>query len=289
MIEKRRILVTGSSGFVGTHFQELSKHMVVPFSWRHDDLAALDLSGVDAVVHLAALVHQMHGAPAEAYDRINIAMTRILAEKAKAAGVGYFLFVSTVKVYGEEAERCYGETTTCSPRDVYARSKYQAECALMAMEDARFKVGIVRPPLIYGEGVGANMLSLIKLIERMPLLPFGSITNRRSMIYVGNLCRVIEAMLDEEASGIYNVADAVPVSTSVLVGCIAEALGKRLYLFRPPLIESLLKSVKPELYRRLFQSLCIDTSKLYERFPSLELISTEEGMKKMVKWYKNVD
>jgi UDP-glucose 4-epimerase len=282
-----KIMLTGSIGFVGGFFRSMCPDKIVPFSFEHDDIDKADFADIESVVHLAALVHQMDGAPDEAYERINTDMTLALARKAKAEGVKYFLFMSTVKVYGEERETCYLETDHCSPSDAYGVSKLNAEKGLLGLEDDTFKVGIVRSPLVYGEGVGANMLNLMKLVDRFGVLPFGSIRNRRSMVYVGNLCRCLEAMVEQKVRGIYNVADSEKFSTTSLIRDISDAMGKQCILVRPPLFSWLLKYVKPALYRRLYGSLCIDTTEISKALPDLKYYSKEEGVGNMVRWYKN--
>ena len=283
-----KVLLSGSSGFVGSHFVDSSSCAIAPFSFRHDDLVAFDFKGVDAVVHLAALVHRMEGAPEEEYFRVNTEKTLDLARRAKAAGVGYFLFMSTVKVYGKECEKCYSESDPCHPVDAYGRSKLEAERGLLALEDEGFRVGIVRSPLVYGSGVRANMLQLMRLVVQMPLLPFGGIANRRSLISVENLVRCLEAMVQGRIGGVYNVADPRPLSTTALVTAIARHLGKRRFIFPCLPMAWLLRLLKPQLHRRLYGSLCVETERLHLMLPELGLQPTEEGIATMAAWYRDV-
>ena len=123
------ILLTGSSGFVGSYFKNKynDKYNINTFSFLNDDFKNLDLSNTDTAIHLSALVHQMGGASEEEYEKVNVTQTIALAKKAKASSVNHFIFMSTVKVYGEETDTAYDENSDCIPQDDYGKSKLKAE------------------------------------------------------------------------------------------------------------------------------------------------------------------
>ncbi len=148
----KNILITGSNGFIGKYFikKYSSKYNIQTFSFLNDSIDDLDLSEKDTIIHLSALVHQMGGASADEYERINVTQTLDLANKAKLSKVKYFIFMSSVKVYGEETTGVYNETTVCKPEDEYGKSKLKAENELLKLEDENFKVSIVRTPIVYG-------------------------------------------------------------------------------------------------------------------------------------------
>ncbi|WP_457743353.1 NAD-dependent epimerase/dehydratase family protein, partial [Sulfurimonas sp.] len=200
-----KLLLTGASGFVGSYFQQTykEKYEIKTFSFQKDDFDTLDLSSVDTVVHLSALVHQMGGASDAAYEKVNVLQTLDLAHKAKQNGVKQFVFMSSVKVYGEETDVAYAEDSFCKPQDEYGKSKLRAEEELLKLEDDGFKVSIVRIPIVYGYGVKANIKNLVSLVQKVPVLPFGGIENRRSMVYVGNLCYIVDAILQQQKAGIF--------------------------------------------------------------------------------------
>jgi len=254
------ILLTGSNGFVGRYFKTNynNKYKINTFSFLNDNFQELDLSNTNTIIHLSALVHQMGGADKEDYERVNVTQTLDLAKKAKASGVKHFIFMSSVKVYGEETNVAYSETSTCKPEDEYGKSKLKAENKLRELESDAFKVSTIRTPIVYGYGVKANIKNLITLVQKVPVLPFGNIQNRRSMVYVGNLCFFMDAIIEKSLSGIFLVADERAVSTSQLIELIAHALGKRVYLVRVPFFEGLLKLVKASFHKRLFESLEVD-------------------------------
>lgn len=303
-----KLLITGSSGFVGSYFinKYKEKYDIRPFSFLKDDMNHLDCSGVDIVFHLAALVHQMGGASAEEYERVNVGQTLELARIAKKAGVKQFVFMSTVKVYGEETGDIYTESSKCHPQDEYGKSKLRAEKELQKLEDDNFKVSIVRTPIVYGYGVKANIKNLVNLVKKVPVLPFGEIENRRSMVYIGNLCYLVDDVigfrvkhgmtsgvkhriteechpeLDSGSKNIFLASDDEPLSTTKLIELIAKNLDKKVYLIKIPFFETLLKLVKPSFHKRLYCSLEIDNALTKERLNLKNPYSVEDGIKLMI-------
>ena len=146
-----KLLITGSTGFVGSYFinKYNEKYDIKTFSFLKDDINSLDCRDVDVVFHLSALVHQMGGASQEEYERVNVTQTLELAKTAKKNGIKHFVFMSTVKVYGEETDGVYTEESKCSPEDEYGKSKLKAELKLQQLQDENFKVSIIRTPIVY--------------------------------------------------------------------------------------------------------------------------------------------
>ncbi|MEA3490886.1 MAG: NAD-dependent epimerase/dehydratase family protein [Campylobacterota bacterium] len=279
-----KLLLTGSSGFIGSYFQSnySDRYNIETFSFLKDELDSLDLTQIDTVVHLSALVHQMGGAAKEEYQRVNVDNTLALAQKAKQSGVKQLIFMSSVKVYGEETDGSYTETTKCKPLDDYGISKLEAENRLREMEDDDFIVSILRTPIVYGKGVKANILNLVKLVDKVPVLPFGGIDNRRSMVYIGNLCDMIERLCESKTGGTFLAGDDQPVSTTELIKIIAKVRGRRVTLLALPLFPQLLKSVKPSFYKRLYESLEVDNSWTKKMLGFENRVSTQEGIKLML-------
>ena len=289
-----RLLVTGSSGFVGNYFinKYKDKYNIKTFSFLKNDINTLDCSNVDVVFHLSALVHQMGGATKEEYERINVTQTLQLANKVKNSGVKHFIFMSTVKVYGEETDIIYTENTICDPKDEYGKSKLKAELELQKLEDQNFKVSIIRTPIVYGYGVKANIKSLVNLVNKVPVLPFcgkpgftschGKIENKRSMVYIGNLCHLVDVVIVLEKAGIFLASDDEPLSTSKLIELIAKNLDKKIYLVKIPFFESLLKIVKPSFHKRLYGSLEVDNSITKEKLNLKNPYSVEDGIRYMI-------
>ena len=281
----KKLLITGSNGFVGSYFihKYKDKYDIKTFSFLKDDINNLDCIDIDVVFHLSALVHQMGGASAEEYEKVNVIQTLELAKKAKENGVKHFVFMSTVKVYGEETNSVYTEHSECHPEDEYGKSKLRAEIELQKLENDAFRVSIIRTPIVYGYGVKANIKSLVKLVNKIPILPFGDIENRRSMVYIGNLCHLVDVVIEQQKAGIFLASDDEPLSTTRLIELIAKNLGKKVYLVKIPFFETLLKLLKPSFYKRLYGSLKVDNSITKEKLSLKNPYSVEEGIKLMIK------
>lgn len=280
-----KLLITGSNGFVGNYFINKYKgeYDIRTFSFLKDDINSLDCSEVDVVFHLSALVHQMGGASSEDYERVNVTQTLQLAKKAKKSGIKHFVFMSTVKVYGEETNSKYTENTVCNPEDDYGKSKLKAEQELQKLEDENFKISIIRTPIVYGYGVKANIKNLINLVNKVPVLPFGKIKNKRSMVYIGNLCHLVDEIITQEKQGIFLASDDEPLSTTRLIELIAKNLHKKVYLIKIPFFESLLKIVKPSFHKRLYGSLEVDNRITKEKLNLKNPYSVEDGIRLMIK------
>jgi UDP-glucose 4-epimerase len=279
-----KLLITGSNGFVGSYFinKYKDKYEIKTFSFLKDDISTLDCNDMDVIFHLSALVHQMGGASSEEHERVNVTQTLELAKRAKEAGAKQFVFMSTVKVYGEETESKYSENSECHPEDEYGKSKLKAEIELQKLENENFKVSIIRTPIVYGYGVKANIKNLINLVKKVSILPFSRIENRRSMVYVGNLCHLVDEVITQQKSGVFLASDDEPLSTSRLIELIAKGLNKKIYLIKIPFFETLLKIVKPSFHKRLYGSLEVDNTITKEKLNLKNRYSVEEGIKSML-------
>lgn len=283
------LLLSGASGFVGTYFLEnyTKNHNIIVYSFLKDSFENLELNSVETVVHLSALVHQMGGATKSEYERVNVIQTLDLAKKAKLSGVRHFIFMSSVKVYGEESNSAYAENSICKPKDEYGKSKLNAEQALKKLEDKDFLVSIVRTPIVYGYGVKGNIKSLINLVDRVPILPFGDINNKRSMVYIGNLCYIVDMIINKSLAGIFLASDEKTLSTKEFIKSIAKVLEKKVYLINIPFFAIILKKIKPSFYKRLYESLEVDNSDTMQKLFSDAKISlpysVKDGIRYMIK------
>jgi nucleoside-diphosphate-sugar epimerase len=199
------------------------------------------LAGVDTVIHLAARVHiplKRSNNNSLAYERANVHATVSLARASVKAGVRRFLFLSSIKVNGENTSvnMAFKPGDICHPSDAYAISKFNAEIELRKIQqESGMEVVVIRPPLVYGPGVKANFLGLLKIINFGIPLPFNGIANKRSFIFIGNLVDVIAKCID--ADGVCErellVSDGLDLSTPELVNLLANAMKKpsRIFLF----------------------------------------------------------
>ncbi len=280
-----KLLLTGISGFIGSYFKGKysEKYDIKSFSFLNDDLKNIDLTDVDTVIHLSALVHQMGGVSKEEYERVNIVQTLELAKKAKENAIKHFIFMSTVKVYGEEANTPYTEKSDCNPQDDYGKSKFKAELELQKLEDDNFKVSIIRTPIVYGYGVKANIKNLISLVNKISILPFGDIKNKRSMVYIGNLCHLIDALVIKQKSGTFLACDDNAISTTRLIELIAKELDRKIVLIKIPFFKRLLKLLKQSFYKRLYESLEVDNNVTKKMLDFKNLYAVEDGIKYTLK------
>lgn len=252
------------------------------------------LQGVDCVVHLAARTHVMHDTAADPlaeYRRINVEATRRLAQAAADNGVRRFVFLSSIKVNGEAtADAPYNEQSVPHPEDPYGQSKWETERALAGVAAAaKLETVVLRPPLVYGPGVKGNILHLMRAIDRGLPLPLGSIANKRSLIYLGNLIDAIVLCLDHPAAAgkTYLVADN-DVSTTGLARGIAAALGKPARLFAVP--PALLKIAgaacgKSGTVTRLLGSLQIDSGRIRRDLGWQPRYTLTQGLRPTAEWY----
>lgn len=284
-------LVTGSTGFLGKHLlPKLSKVVnVSTVSLRRTKLSEIELGQIDSIVHLAGLAHQMQKIDPKRYFDVNKDQTLALAQKAKDAGVKHFIFISTVKVYGDnDIHGVLNEDSECHPSDPYGQSKRDAEIALQAMENEKFTVSIIRPPLIYGAGVKGNLDRIINLAIKLPILPFGNIQNERSMVYAGNVSALIQKLLEKQTSGIFIAGDKTRKSTTDLVNTIIDKMNlNKANIAIPGIIRLILRKIKPAIYHRLFNDFIIDNSTSNERLQFTPPYSFEDGIANMVSSYLN--
>lgn len=305
-----KILITGATGFVGRelcsrlqtegrdircavrHVSSLQNSVVVG-AIDADTEWAEALKGIDTVVHLAARVHVMNESasdPLAEFRSVNVDATLNLARQAAAVGVKRFIFLSTVKVNGEETtlDHPFTEQDAPHPQDPYGISKYEAEEGLRRVAEATgLEVVIIRPPLVYGPGVKGNFESMMRWISKGVPLPLGSITNQRSLVALDNLVDFIITCIDHPAAAgqTFLVADGEDLSTTELLCRVGQAMGKPARLVPVPVC--LLKFGarllgKQAVAQRLCGNLQVDIAKAREVLGWTPPVSVDEGLKKAV-------
>jgi nucleoside-diphosphate-sugar epimerase len=253
------------------------------------------VAGADAVVHLAARAHagdDRSAAHESRCFRANAEGTRALAEAAAAAGVRRFVLVSTVKVLGERSDaRPFSEADPPRPEDAYARAKRAAEEHLFRVAAAgRMEAVVVRPPLVYGPRVKGNFLSLLRLCRWAPPLPLAAVDNRRSLVYVGNLCDVLAGCVEraEAAGQTYLVRDGEDVSTPELIRRVARALRRPARLFpAPPRLLRLAGRLagRSAAAARLLDTLVVDDGKVRRDLRWTPAHAMLEGLAETAAWF----
>lgn len=306
-----RVLVTGAGGFVGRALvgrlahepairtRAAQRRHVSPLPPGVEASTVGDLNqgtdwraavaGVDAIVHLAARVHVMRDtaeSPLDEFRRVNVAGTINLARQAADAGTRRFVFVSSIKVNGEQG--VCTEADTPAPQDPYGTSKLEAEAGLRELAARTgLEVVIVRPPLVYGPGVKANFAALIGAIARGIPLPFGSVRNRRSFVAADNLVDFIVIALTHPAAAgeTFLVSDGHDLSTPDLIRGLAHAMRRpaRLIPVPPGLLMATATVVgRRDVAQRLLGSLQLDISKARRVLGWTPPLPVEEGLRRAV-------
>lgn len=317
-----RILVTGGSGFVGSELcrQLRAKDYAVRVAARGlgscSALQVMDceqvivgeigpatdwsnaLAGIDVVIHLAARVHVMNEMAKDvlsAYRHVNVLGTEKFARDAAKAGVKRFIYLSSIKVNGEATSGVpFSEKIPVNPSDPYAISKWESEQRLQDVStEMGMEVVILRSPLVYGPGVKANFMRMLRWVDRGIPLPLASVNNSRSMIYLGNLVdAVITCINHPKAAGkTYLLSDGDDMSTPQIIRQIASAFGKPSNLWRCPekglrFFASIMgKSTEAD---RLLGSLQVDSLKIRQELNWAPPYSVEAGIGQTVAWYKSL-
>ncbi|MFA6900025.1 MAG: SDR family oxidoreductase [Desulfurivibrionaceae bacterium] len=314
-----RVMVTGATGFVGRALcaelmvrgysvraalrqvearQELSRGVepviVGTISAATDWRAAL--AKCDAVVHLAARVHVTRDEasdPMAEFRAVNVDSTLNLALQAAAAGARRFVYLSSIKVNGEVTQpNCaFSSADVPAPLTAYGISKLEAEDGLRALAvKTGVEVVIIRPPLVYGPGVKANFLSMMRWLWRGIPLPLGAIHNRRSLVGLDNLVDLIVTIIDHPATAnqTFLACDGEDLSTTELLLKMGDALGKPAKLISVPadiLVLGAKLLGKPEIAQRLCCSLQVDISKARKLLGWMPPVSVDEGFRRTARHF----
>ena len=306
-------LVTGAGGFVGGHLcrslaerswrvvaarRGLSEDGLLPGIRSVQVVLSLDadswqeaLKTVDCVIHLAGLAHQLRPSASDvsAFNQTNVEGSRFVAEQAVRAGVRRLIFVSSIKVNGEGGSKtAYQAGDAPNPRDPYAQSKLDAEIVLNDVcGRSRMELVIIRPPLIYGPGVGGNFRRLMSLAALGLPLPFLSIDNNRSLIGIWNLASFIETCMTHPlaAGEIWLVSDGEDLSTPMLLRKLSRLMGKpsRLIPTSPQILRGLAACLGfGTAMSRLCGSLRLDSTRARRRLNWTPPLSVDDGLARTV-------
>lgn len=286
------VLLTGATGFVGKRYLEykINSQKIKPLSFENWKESEVDIfKNIDTIVHLAGIAHRMEKTDPDLYFSINYRKTCVFADVAKKMGVRHFIFISTIKVFGEDQNQVLTIHSPCKPQnDPYGESKLQAENYLKSIEDENFVVSIIRPPLIYGPGVKGNLIKFLELGDMSIPLPFKDVKNKRTMIFLDNFIELVIRVIESKKGGLFLAGDRTVISTEYLISEIRKNLKKPASLFKlPSFLVSILTILKPELIKRLYGSLEMDTQSSDIKLEFTPPYSSEYGIKQMVDWYKS--
>ena len=304
-----RVVVTGANGFVGRPVcQKLASdgHEVVALTRREPGVETSGvrqvtfagglsnaLAGADALVHLAARAHVLNGKEAEAEAaRVNIDLTVSLAEAALRAGLKRFIFVSSIKVNGEQTDGLpFSPSMRPAPLDGYGRSKARAEELLRSIAGSKLEVVILRPPLMYGPGLKGNFARLFALADRGIPMPFGNVKNSRDILAVDTFADLIGLVVRHPAAAgrTFLVRDGRAVSTPELFGAIARSLGRSARIFPVPNVMLRLAGAmtgRSDEIQRLIGNLEIDDGETRDVLQWSPPANMEATLRETADWWK---
>jgi nucleoside-diphosphate-sugar epimerase len=313
---RQRVLVTGCTGFVGAALlrrlvlqpelevlgwvrrsDALLPVGVVPVPASRERLFAAGAAPekLDVLIHCAGRAHVLQersADPLEKYRQVNLGLTVELAREAARLGARRFVFVSTIKVNGEQTSvKPFTAWDVAAPVDPYALSKLEAEQALGALAaETGMEIVIVRPPLIYGPGVKANFLSLFRAVQRGWPLPLGGVRNRRSLVALDNLVDLLVTCMNHPAAAnqVLLVSDGEPMSTPELLRGIGKALGRpaRLVAVPPGWLKAGARLVRrPAMYERLCGSLEVDDAATRQLLHWRPPVSVDQALAATARWF----
>lgn len=289
----KKILITGANSYIGTSFEKYiccnypNDYAVDTIDMTDAQWREKSFSGYDTVFHVAGIAHSDSGKISkekeERYYSVNTYLTIETAKKAKSDGVHQFIFMSSAIVYGDSApigkKKIITKDTPVSPANCYGDSKVQAEKGLITLNEDKFRVVILRPPMIYGKGSKGNYPLLAKIALKTPIFPY--VENERSMLYIENLCEFVRLMVKNNEQGTFWPQNEGLANTSELVKMIAKSHGKKVALikgfqrilkiigYRIPLINKAFGSMvyknEMSIYKDDYQKYCFtDSIKLTE-------------------------
>ncbi|MEO1574153.1 MAG: NAD-dependent epimerase/dehydratase family protein [Pseudomonadota bacterium] len=307
-----RVLITGSSGFVGRALLDVlaQRDGITPVAGQRTDSARADgiptlaygdltapgawddvsLAGFDAVVHAAGSAHSQPQSPEAqtVFRAVNEAATRGLAERCADHDVAHLVHLSSIGVLGAPSPgEVFSDQSATQPREFYAQTKLAGERAIYdALADRATVATVLRPTMIYGDGQPGNPARLEKLVRRLPIVPLGGIRNQRSFVYVGNLAHLVADMLQRRPaqSRSYVVADPWVRSTADFVRKLAELHGvpKRVWNIPPGVLRTAAGLLgKGEMARKLMDDFRIDPGPVWSDFDAAPAFDWDASFRHM--------
>ncbi|MDO9592468.1 MAG: NAD-dependent epimerase/dehydratase family protein [Erysipelotrichaceae bacterium] len=257
----KRVLITGKNSYIGTSLEnwlmrEPDKYKVDTVDMKDGSWVEKDFSEYDVVFHVAGIAHIKETSDNQnLYYKVNRDLAYETAQKTKQDGVGQFIFLSSMSVYGIE-NGVIDKNTPLKPNSAYGKAKIEAEELINKLQDDTFTVATLRPPMVYGNGCRGNYPRLAGLALKTPIFP--KVDNKRSMIYIDNLSEFVKQLIDNRSKGLFFPQNVEYVNTSEMVRLIAEAHGKRIVMTK--LFNPLLRLLNVSTMNKVFGDLVYDMS-----------------------------
>jgi len=257
----KRVLITGKNSYIGTSLEnwlmrEPDKYKVDTIDMKDGSWKEEDFSKYEIVFHVAGIAHIKETSDnQDIYYKVNRDLAHETAQKAKQDGVGQFVFLSSMSVYGI-GNGVIDKNTPIDPISAYGKSKFEAEELINKLQGNSFTVATLRPPMVYGKGCRGNYPRLVGLALKTPIFP--KVDNKRSMIYINNLSEFVKNLIDNQSGGLFFPQNAEYVNTSDMVRLIAEVHGKQVVMTR--LFNPLLRLLNVSMVNKLFGDLVYDMS-----------------------------
>ena len=276
----KRVLITGANSYIGNSVrdyllmnnEDYCVEIKDTFGWKpvEEDFVGFDVVfNVAGIAHIRETKNNRH-----LYFEVNRDLVISIAKASKAAGVKQFVLLSSMSVYGL-TEGHIKKDTPPNPVNAYGQSKAEADEVISKLSDDRFKFACIRPPMVYGKDCKGNYQGLRKIALKSPVFP--NIDNKRSMIYIGNLCDFIKTVIDCELSGLFFPQNQEYVNTSEMVKLIAENHGKKIRLTRA--FNWAIRCFRIKVVKKVFGNLTYEPVDLISKFDTVSSIQqTESGL-----------
>jgi UDP-glucose 4-epimerase len=277
---RKKVLITGAKSYIGTNLENwLAKYpdiyIVETVDMLDDAWREKSFSGYDVILHVAGIAHIKETKKnKDLYYKVNRDLAYETACKAKNDHAGQFIFLSSMSIYGIETG-IISEDTEPRPKSNYGKSKLEAEKLIRAIQSSDFNIVILRPPMIYGKGCRGNYPRLSRMIKRLPFFP--DIMNKRSMLYIDNLCEHIRLLIDNGCSGTYMPQNSEYICTSEMAVMIMRTHGKDIRLVRS--FNPLIKILKISLINKIFGDLVYDKNLSGLPCGSYDIVGFEDSIK----------
>ena len=231
----RKVLIVGEKSYIGDSFAEyVTKDKDIQIDIvdsMNDNWKVENFSEYDSVFHVAGIAHALNKNIAEEiYYSVNRDLAIDVANYAKEKGVRQLVFMSSMSVYTDIKEKCISHDTKLNAKGAYGDSKLQADLSLQEMYSDDFNIAILRPPMIYGAGCKGNFPRLVGLVKKLPIFP--NFNNKRSMLYIDNLCEFVYQIIVRQESGIFFPQNSEYVKTTDIARVVNKVNGKKVWYTR---------------------------------------------------------